>query len=205
MPQTLPFNCSNQFTLKSHCSSTMSIKMLTLNLLTRCKTKQIRTIFINNSRRKKQQNGGCDCGSGWILETLCGSSNSSSSWNTLISYAAATMLKYYTFPALGTITRYIWSYCYQKQVSRACISNYSLQNTVGCDCLFIPYFFYAIDWVYSSLHEGGYCENGHLDFKRHFPTIFTRQGLMMNYVSEGTFPFLHCCNLLLIYDISGSW
>ena len=71
MSQTLPLNCSNQFTVKSNCSSIMSIKMLTLNLLTRCETEQLRTIFIDNLRaflqKKKKKNGGRDCGSEWIL------------------------------------------------------------------------------------------------------------------------------------------
>ena len=194
MSQTLPLNCSNQFTLKSHCSSIMSIKKLTLDLLTRCKTKQLRTIFIENLRgflqKKKKKKWQMWLWQWENFRTFGGSSNSSSSSNALISYAAATVLKVNTFPALGNITRYIWEHCCQKQVTRACISNYSLQNTVRCDCLFMLYFFYAIEWVYSSLHEGGYCENGHLDFERHFPTIFTHQGLMMNCLWRNIFLLL---------------
>ena len=83
----------------------------------------------------------------WVnFRTFWGSSNSSSNSNTLISYAAATVLKVYTFPALGNITRYIWGHCCQKQVSRACISNYSPQNTVKCDCLLMLYFFIC-NWM----------------------------------------------------------
>ena len=110
------------------------------------------------------------------------------------------MFKVYTFPALGNIIRYIWGHCCQKQVSRACISNYSLQNTVRCDCLFMLYFFLS-NWIsLQQLGYCGYCEDEHLDFERHFPKIFTHQGLMMNFVSEGTF-FL----LLQFYYLQRPW
>ena len=69
------------------------LKLLTLNLLTRCESKQLRTNFINHLKiLQKKQHGGGQWRMLWQwvnFRTFWGSSNS----NTLISDAAATMLK----------------------------------------------------------------------------------------------------------------
>ena len=143
----------SQATVLQSCKS----KLLTLNLFKRCKTKQLRTNFIDNlGVMLQRKNKVADA-----VEEV------SESQNTLRQFKFKFKFKYSNFcccnnhvwilyhSTLGNILRYIWGHCCQQWVSGACIHNYVLQITVWCDYLSMPWrnLYSAAKGVYRCLHE----------------------------------------------------